>query len=121
MSDLSSISPMGGQIPFQLLQAQKAELNGPQPTEIKKIEKLARDFEGVLLHKMMDEMQKTIPDSGMFSSAATKQMKGLFWMFLSQSLSEKGGIGLSKQLTRDFAKMANLNQPAAVPKTECLK
>lgn len=121
MSDLSSISPMSEQIPFQLLQMQKAELNGPLPTEIKKIEKLASDFESILLNKMMEEMQKTIPDSGMLSSAATRQIKSMFWMFLSQSLSEKGGIGLSKQLTRDFMKMANLSQPAQEPKTECLK
>lgn len=121
MNEINSIASIGGQIPFQLLQAQRLTSNGPQPTEIKKIEKLAQDFEGVLLNKMMDEMQKTIPDSGMFSSAATRQVKGMFWMFLSQSLAEKGGIGLSKQLTRDFIKMANLSQPAPEPKTEHLK
>lgn len=121
MNDISSISPADGQLPFSLLKAQKTELNGPAPSDMKQVEKLAQDFEGVLLNKMMDEMQKTIPDSGMLSSAATKQTQGMFWMFLSQSLSEQGGIGLSKQLTRDFSKMANISQPTPEPKTECLK
>lgn len=121
MSDISSINSTVSQVPIQLLMAQKAELAGPQPAEIEKIKKLAKDFEGVLLHKVMDEMQKTIPDSGMFSSAATKQMKGMFWMFLSQSVADNGGIGLAKQLTRDFSQMANIADPPAEAEMECLK
>ncbi len=121
MTDMNSISPISGQLSFELLQAQKTELNGVPPSELKKVEKLANDFEGVLINKMMDEMQKTIPDSGMLSSAATKQTQGMFWMFLSQSLSEQGGIGLAKQLTRDFAKMANINEATPESGTECLK
>ena len=81
----------------------------------------AKDFESVLLHRLLSEMRNTIPDSGLLGDGTSDQVESMFWMFLSQSLSEKGGIGLSKQLTRDFMKMANLSQPAQEPKTECLK
>ncbi len=123
MSGINSIDPAGlnGQTPVQMLMAQQAKLNGPIPKDIDKIKELAKDFEGVLVSKMMDEMQKTIPDSGIFTDGATKQMKGLFWMFLSKSVADNGGIGLAKQLTRDFTRMANLTEPEVGPKTECLK
>ncbi len=120
MSSIDMIDPTGGKSPLAMLSASRAKPVA-KGDDVKKVEKLARDFEGVLLNKLMDEMQKTIPDSGLLSSPATKQMKGMFWMFLSQSLADNGGIGLAKQLTQDFKKMAHIAEPAAKPTADFMK
>jgi len=120
MSSIDMIDPTGGKSPLAMLSASRAKPVA-KGDDVKKVEELARDFEGVLLNKLMDEMQKTIPDSGLLSSPATKQMKGMFWMFLSQSLADNGGIGLAKQLTQDFKKMAHIAEPTAKPTADFMK
>ncbi len=61
-------------------------------------EQAAKDFESVLINKLLDEMRKTIPDSGLFDSAASEQMEGIFWFYLAQEVANKGGLGLWKEL-----------------------
>ena len=121
MNSIDMIDPTGGKSPLAMLSANRPLPRVAKGDDVKKVEKLAKDFEGVLLNKLMDEMQKTIPDSGLLSSPATKQMKGMFWMFLSQSLADNGGIGLAKQLTRDFKRMAHIAEPTAKPTADFMK
>jgi len=66
----------------------------------------ARDFESVLLHKLLEEMKRTIPDSGLLGGAAAKQIEGLFWYHLAQDVANKGGLGLWKDLYRQFAQQS---------------
>ncbi len=61
-------------------------------------EQAAKDFESVLIYKLLDEMRKTIPDSGLLDSAASEQMEGIFWLHLAQEVADKGGLGLWKEL-----------------------
>jgi len=67
-----------------------------------KTEKVAKDFEAILLHRMMDQMRRTIPQSGLLDTAVSRQMEGLFWFYLAQEMAEKGGIGLWKDLARSM-------------------
>jgi peptidoglycan hydrolase FlgJ len=60
--------------------------------------KVAKDFEGVLINKVMDEMQNTIPDSGLLEDETSKQTQSMFYMFLSQDVAAKGGFGFWKQI-----------------------
>jgi len=62
----------------------------------------ARDFEAVLLHRLMEAMRQTVPEAGLLSSPATRQMESLFWFYLSQEVARKGGIGLWKDLARNL-------------------
>ena len=67
-----------------------------------KIEKVAKDFESVLLGKVMEEMRRSVPDSGLLDSNAQEQTQGIFWMELSQELARQGGLGLWKQLAKQM-------------------
>lgn len=67
-----------------------------------KASEAAKDFESVLLGRLMDEMKRTIPDSGLLSSGVTKQMQDMFWMYLSQDLADKGGLGLWKDVYNEY-------------------
>jgi len=58
----------------------------------------ARDFESVLLHKMLQEMANTIPDSPLLDKGPGRQVRDMFWYYLAQELAEKGGLGLWKQI-----------------------
>ena len=64
-----------------------------------KAEKVAKDFEAILLHRLMEEMRRTIPKSELLETAVSSQMDGLFWFYLAQEVAEKGGIGLWKDLS----------------------
>ena len=70
------------------------------------LRRAARDFESILLHKLLQEMKNTIPDSGLAGSGATKQLQGLFWSFLARDLAEKGGLGLWKDLYAEWSAAA---------------
>ncbi len=69
---------------------------------VKDAEKAAKDFESVLLHKLMESMQRTIPDSGLLSSGITKQVQGMFWFYLAQEMADAGGVGLWKDVYRQM-------------------
>lgn len=61
-------------------------------------EKFAKDFESVFLEKLLDEMKDTIGNWGFEQDGASKQIQGLFWMNLARDASDKGGIGLWKEI-----------------------
>lgn len=66
----------------------------------------AKDFESVFLHKMLEEMKNSIPDSGLLTSSTGKQLQGMFWSFLARDIAEKGGLGMWKDLYRQFEHLA---------------
>ena len=48
-----------------------------------KKEEIAKDFESVLLNKLLEEMKKSIVDWGQEKDAASKQTEGIFWLLLT--------------------------------------
>lgn len=66
-------------------------------SEQKKVQ-AAKDFESVLLGKLLDEMKNSIGEWGFEESSASKQTNGIFWLFLSRHLADNGGLGLWKDI-----------------------
>lgn len=60
--------------------------------------KAAKDFESLLLHQLLSTMSETIEDSGLFDDAAGKQVNSMFYSFLADDMSSKGGMGLWKEI-----------------------
>ena len=77
------------------------------------MEQAAKDFESVLLHQLMQEMSRTIPDSELTSSGVSKQIKSIFWSFLAEGVADNGGIGL----WRDIQKYCTPPQASQAPST----
>jgi len=75
-------------------------------TSDRALQQAAKDFESILLHKLLDGMKKTIPESNLTGSSESRQMQGLFWSLLAQDLSDKGGLGLSKDLYAQWSQAA---------------
>jgi Rod binding domain-containing protein len=63
-------------------------------------EKAAKGFESVFLNTLLNEMGKTVEDSGLLGGSAMQQTQGIFWYYLSQTIADKGGVGLWKDLVR---------------------
>ncbi len=63
-----------------------------------KKKQIARDFESVLLNKLLDEMKDTIGDWGFEKDGVSTQIKGIFWLYLARDIASKGGFGLWKDI-----------------------
>ncbi len=76
--------------------------------------KIARDFESVLLTRLMDQMKETVGDWGFEKDESTGQVQGIFWLYLAQDVSRNGGMGLWKDI---YKFMAGGNQTNAAEKS----
>ena len=81
--------------PTLLEQLDKSRLNSI--SEEKK-EQAAKDFESVLLNKLLDEMKNSIVDWGSEKDATSKQIQGIFWLYLARDIADNGGLGLWKDI-----------------------
>lgn len=71
-------------------------------SEAKK-EQAAKDFESVLLTKLLDVMKDTIGDWGFEEDGASEQIQGLFWLYLARDIANQGGFGLWKDIYRSLS------------------
>jgi Rod binding domain-containing protein len=63
-----------------------------------KKKQIAKDFESILIGKLLDQMENTIGDWGFEKDGATKQVQGLFWLYLASDIANNGGFGLWKDI-----------------------
>ncbi|MFP3937101.1 MAG: rod-binding protein [Phycisphaerae bacterium] len=80
------------------------------PQKADSSEQAAKDFESVLLHKLLETMDRTVIRSELFDSPASEQVRGMFRHFLAQELSRAGGIGLWKQLHSQLQNSADVGE-----------
>ena len=59
---------------------------------------IAKDFESILVHKLLEEMKNTIGDWGFDKDGMSKQVQGIFWLHLAYDIANKGGLGLWKDV-----------------------
>lgn len=98
-------------MPVMPAMATSAYAQGVGGAKVDAAVKAARDFESVLLHKVMEEMQRTVDESGLLQSEATEQTQSIFCMYMAQEIASKGGLGLWKQV------YAQMNPQASAPAT----
>jgi Rod binding domain-containing protein len=58
----------------------------------------AKDFESVLLGKLLDEMKNTIGRWGFDEDSPCEQVQGIFWLYLARDMANSGGVGLWKDI-----------------------
>ena len=92
--------------PSLLEQLDKSRLNSI--SEEKK-EQVAKDFESVLLTKLLDEMKKSIVDWGSEKDGASKQIHGIFWLYLGRDIANNGGLGLWKDIYKSLSNAEQTN------------
>ena len=75
----------------EMLQSEGIDLEDEKRKEV------ARNFEGIFLHQILNKMKDTIPESDLEDSSS-KQIKGMYWSFMSDALAEQGGFGLWEKI-----------------------
>jgi Rod binding domain-containing protein len=75
----------------------------------KKTEQASKDFESVLLTKVLEGMENTVSQFSSEEEAGSEQIKGLFTLFLARDMADKGGLGLWKDLNAFFKDMQKTN------------
>ena len=86
--------------PAQLAHIDKT--NAASASEEKK-KQVAKDFESVLLSKLLDEMSKSIGNWGFEKDGASKQVQGIFWLYLARDIANNGGMGLWKDIYKSLS------------------
>jgi len=71
----------------------------------------AKDFESVFIGKLLDEMRNTIGDWGFEEDGASKQVQGLFWLYLARDIANNGGVGLWKEIYRFLTEPSQTEAP----------
>jgi len=64
---------------------------------------IAKDFESVLLNRLLDQMKDTIGEWGFESDGPASQVQGIFWFYLAQDVANSGGLGLWKDMYQFLA------------------
>lgn len=77
-------------------------------SEAKKIQ-FAKDFESVFINKLLEEMKSTIGNWGLEKDEASKQVDGIFWLYLAQDMADNGGLGMWKDIYQSLDGMENKN------------
>jgi len=92
-SKLILTEPVSRPMPLEHLQK-----SGLKNVSEEKKKQIAKDFESVLLNKMLDQMKNTIGDWGFEKDGPSNQVQGIFWMFLARDIANNGGLGLWKDI-----------------------
>lgn len=59
---------------------------------------VSKDFESVLLSRLLDEMKNTVGDWGFGEDGPCQQIQGIFWLYLARDMANNGGVGLWKDI-----------------------
>jgi len=87
-----------------------------QPSRIEQVsqekqKQVAKDFESILLHKLLEQMKSTILDCGFDEHGGGEQVRGIFWLYLAHDIANKGGLGLSKDIYEFLTNPAPIVHP----------
>ncbi|MFH1215943.1 MAG: rod-binding protein [Pseudomonadota bacterium] len=79
--------------------------------ENKKLEEACRDFEAILLNKLLSTMRESIPDDGLFEkSFGEKMYQSMLDEEMTKNMAHGKGIGIGELLYRQLS--GALNHPA---------
>ena len=76
----------------------------------KEKEQFAKEFEDLLINKLLDEMKKTIGDWGGEKDGPSKQIYGMFWSFLATDIANNGGMGLWKDIQQSLTNLEHKSE-----------
>lgn len=107
MDNVKLIFPQNVSSAVPLKQFDKVNLDGMSEERKKQV---AKDFESLLINKLLDEMKNTIGDWGFEKDGVSMQVQGIFWLYLARDIANNGGLGLWKDIYQTLVK----NEPAGL-------
>jgi len=101
---------LGAMLPARQPASLARRLEGVTPEAVAEMEdlqkqKLAKDFESLLVTRLLNEVKASISASSFDEDAGSDQIHGMFWSFLAEDVSEKGGFGLWQEIYQNLKDM----------------
>ena len=62
----------------------------------------AKAFEAVFINKLLEAMRDTIGEWGLEKDGVSKQIHGMFSLYLAQHIADNGGFGLWREIYRSL-------------------
>ncbi|MBL7153475.1 MAG: hypothetical protein ISS79_07140 [Phycisphaerae bacterium] len=84
-------------MPTPLIEAGKSDV----ASEARRIQAV-KDFESVLITRLISAMENTIGDWGVEKDATSKQVRGIFSMYLGRHIGSNGGFGMWKDIYKSL-------------------
>ncbi len=84
------------------------------PQKLADARRVARGFENTFLHRLMAAMRETVPDGGLLDDETGEGYEDLFWMHLTDLISDQGGLGIGKQVYREILRHEGQDAAATV-------
>ena len=81
------------------------QLNSIENASEDKKKYVAKEFESLLLNRILEQMNNTIGQWGGEEDAATGQIQGIFNMYMAEHISDNGGFGLWKDIYESLTQM----------------
>ena len=101
-----SLNPtgVGIRLPNATSNSLNSQVENPEPgSRLQKLEKVARDFEGVLLSSWLEEVQKSSLDpSGPGQAAGSETLRSLGTQAVAQAIAQRGGLGIARMIVHHF-------------------
>ncbi len=79
----------------KIAESERSKIDGASEETKKQV---AKDFESVFINKLLDEMEKTIGEWGFEKDGTSKQIQGIFWLYLARDVANNGGFGMWKDI-----------------------
>ncbi|MHC4423681.1 MAG: hypothetical protein ACYSWR_03290 [Planctomycetota bacterium] len=79
----------------KIAKLQQGKIDGMSEERKKQV---AKDFESVFINKLLDEMKNSIGEWGFEKDGVSRQIQGMFSIYLSQHIANTGGLGLWKDV-----------------------
>jgi Rod binding domain-containing protein len=101
---------LGAVLPSRQPSSLARRLEGTTPEAVAAMEdlqkqELAKDFESLLLTRLLNEVKASVNASSFDEDAGSDQIHGMFWSFLAEDVSEKGGFGLWQEIYQNLKDM----------------
>jgi Rod binding domain-containing protein len=77
-----------------------------------KKEQTAKDFESLIIDKLLNEMKNTVGDWGFEKDGISEQIQGIFWLYLARDIANNGGFGMWKDVYRSLTSASRQNTAA---------
>ena len=87
------------------------KINIDSASEEKK-KQLAKDFESVFINKLLDEMKNTVGNWGFEKDGPSRQVEGIFWLYLARDIASNGGFGMWKDIYQSLTGSEHKNTTA---------
>lgn len=81
------------------------DLRGVDKASEQEKERLAKEFESLIIGRLMDDMDVSISSLGLEDDGASEQIKGIFNFCLAQHIGANGGFGFWKEIYESLQQM----------------